>query len=144
MYSFHNKYKKISPWWKFIRQEFELLEPHTERGPIWGYEFENDKIKLTANGFITIKSGFRWGASAATIDTKNSRRASCVHDGYFLLSDYGVFKGARSKTILNVVNLLMHEMLVQDGMSQWRAKMWFNALDKFSHMAWESINEQEK
>lgn len=137
-YSFHNKYKKISPWWKFIRQEFELLEPHTERGPVWGYEYEDDQVKLTANGFITAKVGFRWGASGPTIDTKSSRRASCFHDAYFYLSDKGIFKGARSKKILNVVNLYMHQMMIQDGMWEYRANAWFNSLDKFSHYAWES------
>lgn len=142
-YSFHDKYKKLSPWWKFIRQEFELLEPHTERGPIWGYSHEDDSVKITTNGFITVKSGFKWGASATTIDTKNSRRASCIHDAYFHLSDKGVFQGSKSDTILQIVNLYMHEMLIQDGMSNWRAKMWYNALDKFSYLAWESIENNK-
>lgn len=142
-YSFHDKYIKISPWWRIVSQTFKLTESHVERGPVRGFEFEDWQVKLCKNGFITIKEGFVWGASFLTIDTKSSRRASLVHDAYFYLSDQGVFKGPRSKNILDIVNLYMHEMLLQDGMYEFRANAWFRALDTGAHIAWESENDND-
>ena len=39
---------------------------------------------LEPNGLLCIKVGYRWdGASGPTIDTKNTMRASCIHDIFY-------------------------------------------------------------
>jgi hypothetical protein len=139
--NFHKKYKKISPWWKFIRQEFELTISHVEKTPIIGYSYEDKKVKLTKTGFITLKEGFKWGASSFTIDTKSSRRGSCSHDGFFYLSDMGVFKGPESYSIMHQANDYMYSVLLEDGMYEWRAKGWYEGLEFGSESSWEKESE---
>jgi hypothetical protein len=136
--NFHKKYKKISPWWRFIRQEFKLLIPHTEKTSIYGYEYEDDLIKITKTGFVTIKENFTFGASGPTIDTKSSRRGSGLHDGIFYISDQGVFKGPNSLAVMHQSNEEIYRLCIEDGMYKWRAKAWFEALELASHNDWES------
>ncbi len=137
---FHKKYKKTSSWWKFIRQEFQLLEDHSEYTGIFDYEYEDDLVKITKDSIITSKKTFQWGASFLTVDTPSTRRASCIHDAFFHLSDKGVFKGENSKNIMYTSNELLYKMCLEDGMYKWRAKMWKEALDAGSSLAWESSN----
>lgn len=142
--SFHKKYKKISPWWRFIRQEFELLKAHTEIISITGYDYEDDFVKLNHQGFITVKTGFKWGASSLTVDTKSSRRASLIHDAIFYMSYKGVFQGPFSKDIMHESNSILYHMCLADGMWRWRAKAWFEALELGSSASWESNLKKEE
>ena len=135
---FHRKYKKVSSWWKVIRAEFELLEDYTELTPIMNYEYEDNKVYIKKNGLMTVKKGFRWGASGPTWDTKSTRRASCLHDAIFYLSDKKVFAGERSTRVMKLANTYMYELLIADGMWKWRALAWYKTLDKASWMAWEA------
>lgn len=136
--NFHYKYNRISPWWRFIRQEFELIIAHREETGICGYIYDDKKVSLDIYGEIVIKPAFYWGASGPTIDTKSSRRGSCVHDALFYLSDKGVFQGNSSKIILGRANKLIYNMCIEDGMFYWRAKGWYKALQFASGSAWEA------
>lgn len=135
---FHSKYKKVSPWWRFIRQEFKLLIPHVEYVGIHDIEYNDDFVSLTKDGMLMVKKGFLWGASGPTIDTKSSRRASLIHDALYHLSDMDVFKGKESRKMREISDNLLYKICLEDGMYKWRAKMWLETLEIFGGFAWES------
>jgi len=120
--------------------EFELLEDFTIFIALFGFEFEYGSVKITSDGFLTIKKGFRWGASGPTFDTKSSRRASCAHDALYYLSDWGLFLGRHSKDMRQFSDDLLYKMCIQDGMWKFRAKAWLKSLEIFGGLAWESDN----
>jgi len=138
MKDFHKKYKKISPWWKFIRQEFELTECHHRQTAIYDRPYEDDKVALRKNGLLTIKAGFDFGASGPTIDTKSSREASCVHDAIYYLSDKGLFKGDDSRKMRGIADNLLESICLENDMFHWRAKAWLKTLEIFGGYSWES------
>ena len=46
-------------------------------------EIDTEFIKLSADGFLWIKSGYAWdGSSGPTFDTNNQFTASLVHDAF--------------------------------------------------------------
>jgi len=136
--NFHKKYKKISPWWKFIRQEFVLEVCHHRQTLILNKQFEDDKVALRKNGLLTVKAGFDFGASGPTIDTRSSREASCVHDAIYYLSDKGLFKGDDSMKMRGIADKLLYKICRENGMFQWRAKSWLRTLEIFGGISWES------
>ena len=138
MFDFHHKYKKISPWWRFIRQEFRLLIVHSEFIDIYGKEYEDHFLSLSKNGQLNIKRDFLFGASGPTIDTESSRRASLVHDAIYHLSDNGVFKGCCSDDMRTLADKLLYKICLEEGMWKFRAKAWLIVLNMFGDLAWES------
>lgn len=136
--NFHSKYKKVTPWYRPVTAEFELKISHSRFIGLFDYEYEDDFIKLTKSGFLTIKNGFAWGASGPTLDTKSSREASCVHDALYHLSDFGVFVGKDSRLLRRFSDDLLYKICIENGMWRWRAKMWLRALEIFGGIAWES------
>lgn len=133
---FKKIYKKNSPWWKIIRQEFELVFCYLHSTPIEGYEYEDDNVSLSSNGLLCIKKGFTWGASGPTFDTESSRRGSCVHDALYYLSQKGVFDGENSDKIKNISDNIMYDIIIEDGMFKWRADIWFGSVQMAGHSAW--------
>tara|TARA_R100000655_G_scaffold15789_3_gene34824 strand:+ start:22057 stop:22476 length:420 start_codon:yes stop_codon:yes gene_type:complete len=136
--SFHSKYKKISPWWRLINQEFELLIPHARMTLIFNKTYEDEFVKLNKNGVLTVKAGFRWGASGPTIDTKSSREASLFHDAIYYLSDKGLFEGDDSRKMRQIADDLLYKICIENIMFKWRAKAWLTTLEIFGGFAWES------
>ena len=131
-------YEVTSPWWRFIRQEFKLCAHYSINVGIFNRPHEDDKVKLTSGGILTIKPGFLWGASGPTIDTKSSRRASLVHDALYHLSDTGLFKGDESRKMREISDNLLYKICVEDKMFKYRAKLWLKSLEIFGGFAWES------
>jgi len=136
--NFHNKYKKVSPWWRFIRQEFKLNCAHHRQTLIYNKEYEDKSVKLHKNGLLTIKDNFVFGASGPTIDTKSSREASCVHDAIYHLSNMGVFKGDDSRKMRGIADDLLYKICIENKMYKWRAKTWLKSLEMFGGFAWEN------
>ncbi len=136
----HNgiRYTKKSPWWRFIRQEFQLEEIHHTHVGIFGRSHKDESVSLTSGGTLTIRSGFKWGASGPTVDTKSSRRASLVHDALYHLSSCGVFEGDESRKMREISDNLLYKICVEDKMFKYRAKLWLKSLDIFGGFAWES------
>jgi putative lipase involved disintegration of autophagic bodies len=134
---FHKKYKKITPWWRFVTAEFKLLYDHTRMTNIFGYSFEDDFVKLEKSGLLTVKDCFDWGASGPTIDTESSREASLIHDAIYHLSNIGIFKGKKSDKMKELADELLYKICIENGMYKWRAKAWLKALDMFGDAAWE-------
>lgn len=86
---------------------------------------KHDYFTLSASGLLAIKAGYAWdGASGPTFDTSNAMRASLVHDvGYQMIGEKllpGDFRLGFDEEFLSI--------LIEDGMSDFRAHAWFLAV----------------
>ncbi len=80
-------------------------------------------------GRLSIKTGYCWdGASGPTIDTKNTFKASLVHDALYQLMREGLL----SRTHRKYADELLRDMLIRAGMSKFRATIWYWAVRKFA------------
>jgi hypothetical protein len=87
-------------------------------------------LSLINEGLTTalyIRDGYAWdGASGPTLDTRNSMRASLVHDSLWQLIAAGELgEGYRASA-----DKEFHSILKEDGMDRFRAKLWYWAVSK--------------
>ena len=74
---------------------------------------------------LTIEKGYAWdGPSGPTWDSKNSMRASLVHDALYQLMRVGVLPESCRKPADDT----LYQLCVEDGMFQWRAWAWWNGV----------------
>tara|TARA_Y100000593_G_scaffold93711_1_gene189647 strand:- start:2917 stop:3372 length:456 start_codon:yes stop_codon:yes gene_type:complete len=147
MKDFHKKYKRCTPWWRFMTAEFKLLVDHSEQTPVMGFTYEDDKVRLTRHGILTIKPGFVFGASGPTFDRlpfgifrkqmKSTRRGVCKHDAFYHISCMGVFRGPKSEYIRALTDNLLRDDILSDGGWKLRAEAWEETLEKFGDGSWE-------
>lgn len=89
-------------------------------------------IELDQDGMLRIFAGYAWdGASGPTIDTKNSMRASLIHDALYQL----MREGKLGQEWRDEADKLLHDICVKDGMWSVRAKAWLIAVWKFAAYA---------
>lgn len=89
---------------------------------------ENEFISLTRSGILTLKKGYACdGPSGPTIDTPDSIRAAFVHDaGYQLIRE-----GQLPLEYKEPFDQEFYHILLEDGMLQYRAFAWYQAVRKF-------------
>jgi hypothetical protein len=86
-------------------------------------------VELLQDGTLTVFPGYAWdGASGPTIDTKSSMRASLVHDAFYQL----MRAGKLGQEWRGVVDQVLYQLCVADGMWKLRAKTWLWALRSFA------------
>lgn len=96
-------------------------------------------IELDQDGALRIFAGYAWdGASGPTIDTKNSMRASLIHDALYQL----MREGKLGQEWRDEADKLLHDICVKDGMWSVRAKAWLLAVWKFAAYAAKRRAEQ--
>ena len=120
--------------------KYQLAEDYSIITDITGYYVRNQFIHLEENGKLTILSGYAWdGPSGPTIDTKNSMRGSLVHDVLYQL--------IRSNLLTMVergkVDLLFKRILLEDGMSNFRASYFYDAVNLFGKEFADPINNKK-
>ena len=107
--------------------KYQLSQPyeiHTAIFPATIIEYPF--FTLTTSGILQIRSGYAWdGASGPTFDTKDSMRASLVHDCFCQMLrnkdlDYELYAP--------YVHALFKTILLADGMGSLRAWYWHLAV----------------
>jgi hypothetical protein len=89
-------------------------------------------IDLYADGRLVIHTGYAWdGASGPTIDTETSKRGSLVHDALYQL----IREGLLPRAAKDATDLEFRDLCIDDGMWEWRAKLWCWAVDQFGWAA---------
>ncbi len=84
-------------------------------------------VKLYANGDLHILGGYAWdGASGPTKDTKNSMRASLVHDALYQLIRMGELDIEHRVYI----DKLFRDICREDGMSKFRSWLWYKSVKR--------------
>ncbi len=112
-------YRKLSNY------KYQLLEEFSYQTTITGFEANHDFIQLREDGQLVIKKHYAWdGASGPTWDTKNSMRASLVHDAFYQL----LRLESLPQSQIVPADQLFKKMLIEDGMSKVRAWIWYRGL----------------
>ena len=109
--------------------KYQLVETYTFKIPIKpkeGVSSPSGFIALTANGLLTIKTGYAWdGPSGPAIDTLNFMRGSLVHDALYQLMREKLLD---QNTTRKPADQLLQKMCKADGMSAIRAWWVYNIL----------------
>lgn len=89
---------------------------------------EDDYLMLSPDGVMRISCGYRHdGPSGPTWDTPNSLRAARFHDAFYqLLRERDLPLSYRKQ-----IDELLRTMLIEDGMSRFRARYWYWAVRMF-------------
>lgn len=83
-------------------------------------------IRMTKDGFLTIKKGYAWDGATKAIDTKSFMIASLVHDaGYQLMAEGFIPKSFRNKW-----DLLLKDLCIKHGMLSVRAWWVYRAVHR--------------
>lgn len=108
--------------------KYQLAEDYSVQTPIIGVDVISPFIELSRGGRLIVRKGYAWdGASGPTIDTKNSMRASLVHDALYQL----MREGRLPMSNRPVADRIFHDLCVEDGMFRWRAWLWHQAVKRF-------------
>lgn len=108
--------------------KYQLYEDETFITGLYGLNIKSQYIELFANGVIIVRKGYAWdGASGPTYDSKNSMRASLIHDAGYQLMREGLL-GLEYKEFFDG---LFYLTLIRDGMSRLRAWIWYNGVRDF-------------
>jgi hypothetical protein len=114
------KWYKPSTW--FSKWKYELLEKWGYQTWITGYYIKTEYVTLRKNGWIIFEKGYRWdGASGPTWDNEEYRRDPLVHDGFYQL----LRTGKLPQKYKDDADNLLYKMLIEDGMSRFRAGYWY-------------------
>lgn len=107
--------------------KYQLEELYACVTPVVGEMIEDTFFTLYPSGLLTIRKGFAWdGASGPTFDTKNSMRASLVHDVFCVCMRDGRLSYEKWQ---DTVNELFRQQCIEDGMWAWRANLWHAAVE---------------
>ena len=91
----------------------------------------NDFVWISPEGVLSIKHGYAWdGPSGPTRHTKNTLRGSLVHDACYQLIKLGVL----SIDDRPDADLLLKQILLEDGMNPLRAWWFHKAVQTFGEM----------
>lgn len=103
----------------------ELADPARE--PIM-----TDWIELWPDGTMAISPGYAWdGASGPTYDSKDSMRASLIHDALYQLMRMGLV----SRHLRRVADDVFYRVCLEDGMMTVRAWGWYQMVRIFADPA---------
>jgi hypothetical protein len=110
--------------------KYQLAENYRVQIGITGQTISQGPIKLTVNGWLTIRKGYAWdGPSGPAIDTPSFMRGSLVHDVLYQLMRLGRLD---ADTDRETADRILREICVEDGM--WRVRAWwvYQAVRRFA------------
>lgn len=120
--------------------KYQLAEDYSIKTDILGHKIDTQFIKLSVSGVLTVLSGYAWdGPSGPTADTKDSMRASLVHDALYQLMRHGDLE----QKFRPYADKLFHRLCLEDGMNVVRADYWFNAVRTFAGSAAKPKNKKK-
>jgi hypothetical protein len=119
--------------------KYQLYQDERFVTALKGKHIVTDWIEVLPDGTVIGKRGYAWdGASGPTWDTKNSMRASLIHDiGYQLMRE-----GLISLDWKEYFDGLFYLTLIHDGMNRLRALVWYNAVYSFGKNATLPVNDR--
>lgn len=97
-------------------------------------------IRLDSEGNLFIKEGYAWdGTSGPTLQTADTMRPSLVHDALYQLMRE---KHLDEDTWRATADQILHDLLVEDGMSKFRAWYYLLAVRSFGKSAGDPANDK--
>ena len=113
--------------------KYQLVDTHVEKTIIKPFnDLSCQFLFLGTSGALIIGSGYAWdGPSGPSIDTKNSIRASLVHDALYQLMRMGYLNEDWRKK----ADLELGRILKEDGMWGFRRWYWTKGVRLFAARA---------
>ena len=90
-------------------------------------------IQLETSGSLRVMNGYAWdGPSGPIIDTRENMRASLIHDALYQLMRKNELN---ARTTRKAADELFREICMQDGVSSFRANLYYKELRQFGKPA---------
>jgi hypothetical protein len=100
--------------------KYQLVKTFSITTAIIWYDISTDYIILDDKGVLTILKGYAWdGPSGPTYDSKNSLRASLVHDSLYQCIRLGLLPSE----VRGYADIELDKILKEDGM--WVVRRWY-------------------
>ena len=115
---------------KYKSGKYQLVENEYFHGDVLPIKplIDTEYIALDDNGDLTIRAGFTWdGASEPAIQTKDSMRASLIHDAYYQL----IRQGYVDMSYREKADSAYRRICIEDGMPHPRAQAHYIVLRMF-------------
>lgn len=113
------------------KYRFILAAPLTLDTNIIGRACKTEWVELKADGTLVITNRYAWdGASGIAINTENAIAASCGHDALYQLMDLGLLPLTQRLK----ADACLRRWLIEDGMIELRANLWFFAVRLFGEL----------
>ncbi len=102
---------------------------------------KTDYISLDISGNLLVKKGYAWdGPSGPVIDTEENMRASLIHDALYQLMRN---KHLSSRIHRKAADQLFRDVCKEDGVSSFKAGVYYKALRKFGKPAASPQNKRK-
>lgn len=119
--------------------KYQLVSRYILRTPIFPRKpILTRYVSLSTTGWLHVRDGYAWdGASGPTIDTRDTMRASLVHDSLYQLMRLGLLDRSHRRD----VDLLFRRILIEDHAPKFRAHLWYLAVRLFASRCASSLAE---
>lgn len=118
-------YRNLHPWKRELLRGYAIKLPES----LWQAEraFDTDYLSLGELQLV-VKVGYAWDdASGPTYDSDSTLRATLVHDACYQLLRLNMLR----HTAKVAVDQWFHDLLIEDGMSRFRAWYWLKGVRWF-------------
>ena len=122
--------------------KYQLASDYKINIPIFPAEdIVTEFIELDTSGEMTVKNAYAWdGPSGPVIDTPENMRASLVHDALYQLMRN---KELNSRTHRKTADKVFREICKEDGVSSFRANIYYKGLRRFGKPATNPANKKK-
>lgn len=104
-------------------------------------DIETEFIDLDVKGHLLVKKGYAWdGPSGPVVDTEKNMRAALVHDALYQLMRNHHLSARRHR---KAADQLFKDICIEDGISNFRASVYYRALRKFGRPASSPQNKKK-
>lgn len=133
------KYRKLKGY------KYQLMERVCFQTPIkLGHKIKAPFIRLGKTGTLQVLRGYCWdGASGPTIDTKSTMRASLAHDACYQLIREKWLPSSVWRDNKAIADTLFYHVLLEDGMSKWRAWYYYHAVKLFGDSSCKPTGQEQ-
>ncbi len=97
---------------RIYNYKYQLIEDYSCSTGIIGWEYENDWVKLTREGLLTLKKGYAWNGANCFPDLESIIKPSAVHDALYQLGRLKVLP----YQCKNIADMLLYKMCLECGM----------------------------
>ena len=113
--------------------KYEMMKDREVTTTMYGFgEIDTEFFKLTSDGIMTIRAGYRWdGPSGPTVDTPSFMRSSAVHDVCFQIMREGLIPDSTREGFFRSANYDLKSISRKDGMLKSRSCVVKFSVDKF-------------
>ena len=112
------------------RYKYELQEDLIVKINFHSYNFDHKFFKLTEDGILTIKKGYKWdGVSGPMVDSDNTMIGGCIHDALYQMIRLGLVPSIFKHKFDDI----MKDIFDECGMNPFRSSYAKLGVELFGH-----------